>query len=70
MSEAKRAERMKLKPVIAYPREAVLDIEQLAAGLGVSVPSAEKADLPTVYIGRLRRFVWGQVLDTLMERAA
>jgi hypothetical protein len=64
-------ERRQVKPVISYPREAVLDLEQLAAGLGVSVASAEKFDLPTVYLApRIRRFVWGQVLDTLMGRAA
>jgi hypothetical protein len=63
--------RKALKPVVTYPREAVLTIEHVAAGLGVSVPIAEKADLPTVYVGaRLKRYVWGQILDTLMERAA
>jgi hypothetical protein len=57
--------------VISYPRDAVVTIDQLAAALQVSVRVAEKMDLPTVYIGpRLKRFVWGQVLDTLTERAA
>lgn len=57
-------------PPVTFPREAVLDINQLAAALGVSVRSAERLDLPTVYVGpRLKRWVWGQVLDTLAERA-
>jgi hypothetical protein len=58
-------------PPITYPREAVLDIEQLAAGLGVSVRTIERMDLPTVILGaRTKRFIWGQILDVLAERAA
>lgn len=58
-------------PPITYPREAVLDIDQLAAGLGVSVRTIERMDLPTVILGaRTKRFIWGQVLDVLAERAA
>jgi hypothetical protein len=58
-------------PPITYPRDAVLNVEQLAAGLGVSVRTVEKMDLPTVYIGpRLKRWIWGDVLDVLRQRAA
>jgi hypothetical protein len=58
-------------PPVTYPREAVLDIEQLAAGLGVSVRTIERMDLPTVILGaRTKRFIWGQILDVLAERAA
>lgn len=54
-----------------FSRDAILDVRQLAAGLQISVRVAEKMDLPTVYIGpRLKRFIWGQVLDVLAERAA
>lgn len=58
-------------PPVTYTREAVLDIEQLAAGLGVSVRTVERMDLPTVILGaRTKRFIWGQILDVLAERAA
>lgn len=57
--------------VTAYPETAVLTIEQLAAALQVSVRQAERLDLPCVYLGtRTRRYVWGQVLETLRKRAA
>jgi hypothetical protein len=57
--------------LITYPRDAVLTIEQVAAGLGVSVRTVERSDLPTVYLGsKTRRYLWGQVLDVLRERAA
>lgn len=60
-----------VRPVVSYPREAVVDYAQAAAGLGVSEALAKKMDLPTVYIApRVQRLVWGQVLDVLMERAA
>ena len=51
------------EPPVVYDRNAVLTIEQVARGLSISVRSVERADLPTVYIGRLRRYVWGRVLD-------
>ncbi len=56
---------------VTFSRDAVLTVEQVAAGLGVSIRSVERADLPTIYIGRrTRRYLWGQVLDFLAERAA
>lgn len=61
------------KPVVSYPREAVVDKEQLAAGLGVAVRTLERHnfyDLPTSYLDKQPRWVWGQVLDVLQERAA
>jgi hypothetical protein len=57
-----------LKPVITYPRDAVLTIEQVAAGLTCSVSAVERADFPSHYIGRLVRFIWGEVLDALAKR--
>lgn len=52
-------------------RDAVLTIDQLAAALQTTVRQIERSDLPTVYLGkRQRRFVYGQVLDALKERAA
>jgi len=54
-----------------FPREAFLTIEEVAKALRVSVKTVTRADLPTVYLGRQTpRFIWGQVCDTLAERAA
>jgi hypothetical protein len=52
----------------------VLTPAQLAERLQVSVRTVERMDLPTVYCGRgklrARRYVWGQIVRTLEERAA
>lgn len=56
---------------VSYPRETVLTKAEVAAALRVSERSVDRMDLPTVYLGhRTVRYVWGQVLDTLAERAA
>lgn len=53
-----------------YPREAVLTKEQLAGALQCSPRQVERMDLPAIYLGaKSPRFIWGQVLDTLSERA-
>ena len=57
------------EPVLTYPRDAVIDEKQLAAALGISVEKVKKADLPTIYFGRDKRFIWGQVLDFLASKA-
>ncbi|HXT48475.1 MAG TPA: hypothetical protein VN717_07520 [Gemmatimonadaceae bacterium] len=57
-----------LEPVV-YDRNAILTIEQVARGLSISVRSVERADLPTFYVGRLRRYLWGKVLDTIDGRS-
>ena len=49
MEGAMEATTVKL-PVV-YSRDAVLDIAQLAAGLGVSVRTAERMDLPSFLVG-------------------
>lgn len=56
---------------IVYDRDAVLTITQLAEVLQVSVRTIERMDLPTVYIGRgkLRRYIFGQIIETLTARA-
>lgn len=54
----------------AYPREAVLSLEETAAALGVHTDTVERAGVPSTYIGRRRLYVWGQVLDWLTKRAA
>jgi hypothetical protein len=58
-----------VRPVISYPRDAVVDRHQLAAALGVSVGIAMTMDLPSFMAGGRERWVWGQVLDVLCERA-
>ena len=50
-------------------REDVLTDSELADALKISVEKVHKADLPTIYFGRDKRYVWGQVLDVLTERA-
>lgn len=56
--------------VITYPRDAVLTEAEVAAALRISLEKLKKADIPTVYFGRDKRFVWGQVLDFLASKAA
>ena len=59
------------RPVVAYPETAVLDKAQLAAALGISERQVERQDFPCVYLGtKCPRWVWGQVLEILKERAA
>lgn len=55
---------------ITYSRDAVVTIDEVAAALRVSIPTVRRMDLPTVYCGRQPRYVWGQILDVLTERAA
>jgi hypothetical protein len=53
------------------PREAVLTLEQLAAWLQISPDAAANLNLPSFPVGkRGRRYIAGQVLDKLAERAA
>lgn len=71
MSEplSQKRRKPKVRPVVVYDRNAVLDWHQLAAGLGASVEIVRKMDLPFFMVGGRERFVWGQVLDTLAARA-
>jgi hypothetical protein len=54
---------------IAYSRNAVVTQAEVAAALRVSVRGIQRLDLPTVYVGRRARYIWGQVLDHLSEQA-
>jgi hypothetical protein len=63
------APRTELLAPVVYSRDAILTIEQVARGLSVSVRSVERMDLPTFYSGRLRRYLWGKVLDTIEGRS-
>jgi hypothetical protein len=59
------------KGPVFYPDNAVLTIDQVAAGLQVSVRSAERLHLPVSPLGpQIRRYVWRQVvlhLEGLVE---
>lgn len=59
----------KLGTVTTYPRDAILSTAHVAKALGVSEEIVAKMDLPCFAAGKRLRFVWGQVLDALMERA-
>lgn len=50
-------------------RDAVLTDTELADYLRISVEKVHKADLPTIHFGRDRRYILGQVLDCLAQKA-
>ena len=56
-------------PVLTYPRDAVVTVDEVAAALRVSKWTVKRMDLPTVYAGRQPRYVWGQIIDHMKERA-
>lgn len=58
-----------LRPVISYDRDAIVDREHVQAALNISREKVDRLDLPCFYIGRDVRYIWGQVLDYLSERA-
>lgn len=58
-----------LKPVVSFPRDAVLTVEHLAAAFDCSPKTILRMDLPMCFAGKMPRYVWGQVIDTLTERA-
>jgi hypothetical protein len=58
-----------LRPVITYPRDAIVEVSHVAAALGVSDEIVNGMDLPSFPAGKRPRFIWGQVLDVLAERA-
>jgi hypothetical protein len=52
-----------------YSRETVLDPEQCAEWLGVSIDTLDRADVPCAFLGvRLKLYVVGEVLDFLNNR--
>jgi hypothetical protein len=62
------------RPVMPWAPDDILTPDELAGRLKVSVSTIERMELPTVYCGRgkkrTRRYVWGQIVRTLEERAA
>lgn len=61
-----------MKPIptpLVFPRDAVVQRDQLAAAFRVSAAKIDQMDLPCVWVGRTALFVYGQVLDTLMHKA-
>lgn len=59
-----------LPDVVTYPRDAIVETKHVAAALHVSEAIVATMDLPTFGAGKRPRYLWGQVLDTLAERAA
>lgn len=57
------------KQPIHYSRDAVLTMSQLAAALQVEERTVQGMDLPCFYAGKRQRWIWGQVLDVLAQRA-
>lgn len=58
-----------LRPVITFPHDAIVERAHLEAALNMSREKIEKLDLPCFSVGRDVRFIWGQVLEYLTERA-
>ncbi len=67
-------EKRKKPSLEQFRRETVLDSEQCAEWLGLSVDTIEREDIPCAYLGaRGRRYVVGDVIDFLrlkMKRAS
>ena len=59
-----------LRPIVTYPRDAILDRAHVAAAFGVDIDKVSQMDLPSFYIGARQRYIWGQVLDCVAERAS
>lgn len=57
------------KTPTAYPREAVLTLSQLALALQVEERTVQSMDLPFFRAGTRQRFIYGQCLDVLAQRA-
>ncbi len=63
-------DRPELRPIVTYPRDAVVELSHVAAALGVSEEIVAKMDLPVFYAGKRPRFLWGQLLDEFTKRAS
>jgi hypothetical protein len=60
---------MRIATMQEVTRETVVDLEGLAEWLGVSRRIAERMDLPFFMAGKRQRFLIGQCIDVLAERA-
>jgi len=59
-----------LRPVVTFPRDAVLDEEHLVAmGVADSVEMVKSMNLPCFRVGRAKKYLCGQVLDELAKRS-
>jgi hypothetical protein len=59
-----------LRPVVTFPRDAVLDEEHLVAmGVASSIDKVKELNLPCYRVGRELKYICGQVLDELAVRA-
>jgi hypothetical protein len=62
---------LEIKAPVVFSRDAVLTKAQLAAALSATERDIDRSDLPTIYITpRKPRYLYGQILDCLAERAA
>jgi hypothetical protein len=58
-----------LPDVITYPRDAIVGRKHVAAALHVGERTVDGMHLPLFSASREPRYLWGQVLDVLAERA-
>lgn len=54
---------------LVLTRESVLTPNELAAALKTSRRKIDAMDLPFFMLGKRQRYIWGQVLDVLAQRA-
>lgn len=61
-----------LPDVFTYPRDAIVEDVHVAAALHIGLEAVAALDLPCIGTDRRggrKRYLWGQVLDVLAERA-
>ena len=58
-------------PPVSYDRNTVLLISEVADALRCSEKTVMRAGFPVAYVtDQTPRYVWGQIIDELMRRAA
>lgn len=67
--ELEMASRAGTSPAFPVTRESVLTPDELARALKTSRRQVDAMDLPFFLVGKRVRFIYGQVLDALAERA-
>jgi hypothetical protein len=58
------------KPVVTYPRDAVLSAVEVGKALGVSDKTVDRQGWPSFKVGGRRRYIWGQLMDHWAKEAA
>ncbi|MGQ0643627.1 MAG: hypothetical protein ACT4P6_23005, partial [Gemmatimonadaceae bacterium] len=60
---------MASRRIVGYDRDMVMTPEECALALQISVKTLARSDLPCCYLtNRVRRYVWGVVVDALASR--